>query len=185
MRALQYSALRETRARSEVVDRSAQPESQQRPSPRYAQAWPCDARIVIIRVQNLRMTRAVTRRTPKLSKSKRKSSSSLSTRGKLCSARQLTCACLQCVSREGDQARQNPEERNSARPCDLLCPRTLGLILTVTCCKVVYAWDAILSKSPAKNIVIVAHSAGGAGTMYLLKNRSASVNFCVCVKLNV
>ena len=40
---------------------------------------------------------------------------------------------------------------------------------------VVYAWDNFLRRCPAKRVVIVAHSAGGAGTLHLVRHRFEEV----------
>ena len=37
---------------------------------------------------------------------------------------------------------------------------------------VVYAWDNFVRRSPARNVLIVAHSAGGAGTLHLFRERT-------------
>jgi len=44
----------------------------------------------------------------------------------------------------------------------------------------VYVWDKIVSKSVAKSVCIVAHSAGGHGAVMLLKNREEEVKRRVC-----
>lgn len=40
---------------------------------------------------------------------------------------------------------------------------------------VVYVWDTFATKSPARDVFIVAHSAGGAGTFNLLRHRTSDV----------
>ena len=37
---------------------------------------------------------------------------------------------------------------------------------------VVYVWDNFVRRSPARNVLIVAHSAGGAGTLHLFRERT-------------